>query len=34
MILGDIAIREYLGQGKGVIGFKPENINPNSKRVG
>lgn len=30
MILGDIAIREYLGQGKGVIGFKPENINPNS----
>jgi len=30
MILGDIAIREYLGQGKGVEGFNPENINPNS----
>lgn len=30
MILGDIAIKEYLGQGAGVIGYKPENINPNS----
>jgi len=30
MILGDIAIENYLKQGSGVIGYKPENINPNS----
>lgn len=30
MILGDISIEAYLGQEKGVIGYKPENINPNS----
>ena len=30
MILGDKAIKEYLSQGKGVIGYKEEHINPNS----
>jgi len=30
MILGDKAIKEYLAQGKGVIGYKEEHINPNS----
>lgn len=30
MILGDKAIREYLNQGLGVIGWKEEHINPNS----
>jgi len=30
MILGDIAIKAYLAQGSGIIGYKPENINPNS----
>ena len=30
MILGDKAIKEYLAQGKGVIGYKKEYINPNS----
>mgnify|MGYP006315267885 CR=1 FL=1 len=30
MILGDKAIKEYLSQGKGVIGYKEEYINPNS----
>lgn len=30
MILGDIKIKEYLEQGSGVIGYKPEHINPNS----
>lgn len=30
MILGDKQIREYLEQNKGVIGWKPEHINPNS----
>jgi dCTP deaminase len=30
MILGDKAIKEYLSQGKGVISYKEEHINPNS----
>jgi dCTP deaminase len=30
MILGDKAIKEYLNQGSGVIGYKEEHINPNS----
>lgn len=30
MILGDVAIENYLKQDSGVIGYKPEHINPNS----